>query len=308
MFFSSLIKLDSPSFLDHAESIEAFSKFAFEKCTPQESIKTGFYPPVGDENAELLPNVNGCFIFCVKEEVRKVPADTVKERVKEEIAKLKKANPSMKIGKDIKNRLKEEITQELLPYAFSKYSYTYGYYNIKKKAVFLNSASMNKADVVKAFIEHAFNSYFEFGYMNYTKSKEHPNENMANWLQTGQTPSKISAQFFVKLRDTDEGKGTISYKKQDLNEEKLKTYLKEGKTVAELELDYNNQLTFILSEDLTLKSIKFGKSVKEEAKTSDESEAGEFYADFCIMQGYVEEIHQYLVDKCLGGQLETDSN
>jgi recombination associated protein RdgC len=250
----------------------------------------------------------GSHLICLKVETRSVPANTIKEMVEEKIAQLKAQDPDAKITGALKKTLKEEIKNELLPRAFSKYERIYAYWDSKLSYLVINLASRTKAETFAAALKNAMPELTISALP--VQSIHEPTVSMTNWLTTGQHPAELELLEAVTIRDVDEedNKGSIKYANQDLNDDRLKGYLGETKTVSELEVRYDNKTSFILTEDLLIKSVKWSDEIKEEADNSGDDDSDSYLLSaFTVMQAEVKVLVKYLLDDCFGGeQLEIE--
>lgn len=275
----------------------------FVECKSHEETKSGWVSPLGDHSDYLTPSSLGCHLICLKIETRSVPANTLKEEVEKKIAELKQQDPDAKITGALKKNLKEEIKNELLPRAFSKYDRAYAYWDTKTDYLVVNVASRTKAETFAAAFKNAMPD-MDLSIIP-IQSIHEPTASMTNWLTTGQNPEKLEPLTTACIRDIDEesNSGSIKYNKQELDDDRLKGYLDESKTVADLEVEYDEKVSFTLTEDLSIKSVKWSDEVKGEAENEGDDDADSYMISaFSVMQAEVKELAKYLLDDCFGGE------
>ncbi len=87
-----------------------------------------------------------------------------------------------------------------------------------------------------------------------------------------------------ELRDTKKEGGIVRCSQQDLFADEIQSHLKAGKQVTRLAIEWRERLSCILSEDLTIKRLKFLDVVLDAAhEQGAEDEAAQFDADFTLM-------------------------
>jgi recombination associated protein RdgC len=301
MLFKSLSVYRINFSLTEDQLREKLQGFPFEACRPYEESKVGWVSPYGEHSDYLNPESLGCQLISLKIETRKVPSNTLNEMVNQKIAELRQKDPESRITGGLKKQIKEDIKQELLPRAFSNFDKVFAYIDNTLKYLVINVSSKSKAESFVSALRFALDDKsFEFIPV---KTTHEPTSAMTNWLVTGNVPKDIEPQETATIRDTDDASGNIKYNRQDLNDDRLKGYLGETKTVSELSLSFKNSLSFTLTENFIIKSIKWSDEVKSKADVgSDDSLEAALMADFTIMQGEIKELLKYLIDSCLGGE------
>ncbi|MGY4847789.1 recombination-associated protein RdgC, partial [Pasteurella multocida] len=98
----------------------------------------------------------------------------------------------------------------------------------------------------------------------------------------------------------------IKCKNQDLNSAEIETMLESDKVITKLSLEWEDNLSFILCEDGTLKRLKFSDNVLD--KNDDilkEDIAQRFDADFILMTSVLSELTELLLNE-FGGEKNYD--
>lgn len=302
MFYSSFYLYRVKGFnLTEEQLAERLAAHKYEPCRPYEEGKIGWISPFGEHSDYLNPGAMRCQMLCLKVEVRKVPANTINTILKERVAELRRKDPEIKISGGHKKQLKEDIKNELLPRAFPRYDEIYAYIDSELNYLVINTSSKSKAEAFVSALAFALDAA-EIKFSKVKTTRE-PAAVMTQWLISGDTPNKISTQISATLKDTESASGNIKYNKQDLNDEKLKGYLQEKKTVSELSVSYSDKITFTLNSDFIIKSVKWSDLVlSENSDENNDSLESTISSDFLIMRGYAKTLFEYLVDDCLGGE------
>ncbi|HIF5530231.1 TPA: recombination-associated protein RdgC, partial [Pasteurella multocida] len=99
----------------------------------------------------------------------------------------------------------------------------------------------------------------------------------------------------------------IKCKNQDLNSEEIDKMLESDKVITKLSLEWEDNLSFILNEDGTLKRLKFADNVldKNDDIILKEDYTQRFDADFILMTSVLSELTENLLNE-FGGEKEHD--
>lgn len=106
---------------------------------------------------------------------------------------------------------------------------------------------------------------------------------MTDWVAKGYTPDWLTLLEEGKLKSFETG-SEVTFRHQDLETDEVHSLLDAGKLVTKLALDWEDHLSFVLSESGVLSKIKFADDVRE--KNDDilkEDIAQRFDADFLLM-------------------------
>ena len=125
---------------------------------------------------------------------------------------------------------------------------------------------------------------------------------MTGWISNA--PDWLSVLEEAELVGFIEG-GVAKFKQQDLGSDEIIELLKAGKVVTKIDLDWEDNLSFVLCEDGTLKRLIFADEIKE--KNDDiakEDIAQRFDADFLLMTATLSELTKRLLNE-FGGEKES---
>jgi recombination associated protein RdgC len=107
---------------------------------------------------------------------------------------------------------------------------------------------------------------------------------MTEWLIHNETPTGISIEDECELRSPEEEGGIVRCKKHDLALPEIKNHLETGKQVIKLALNWEDRLSFVLDENLSVKRLRFLELIQEQvADTNSETEQERFDVEFSIM-------------------------
>ena len=70
---------------------------------------------------------------------------------------------------------------------------------------------------------------------------------------------------------------------QGLESDEVMGHLKAGKRVIQLAINWKDAIRFVLTEDFSIKRIRFEDSIQQEAETDADDSASQFDQDFAVM-------------------------
>ncbi|MES9913573.1 MAG: recombination-associated protein RdgC, partial [Candidatus Sedimenticola sp. 4PFRAG1] len=129
---------------------------------------------------------------------------------------------------------------------------------------------------------------------------------MTAWLRGVDPAADFVVQDECELRDTVEEGGIIRCRRQDLEGEEIRVHLDAGKQVVRLAVEWHERLALVLTEDMSVKRLKFMDVIQEEAAEAEtDDEAARFDVDFSLMSLELGRFIPRLVE-IFGGLAEED--
>lgn len=252
---------------------------AFVPCGSQDQSKYGWVPPLGREGNQLIHTTAGYMMLCAKKQERIIPAAVVKEALDEKVQEIE-MQQGRKVYKKEKDQLKEEILQTLRPRAFLRSQVTFAYLSPKDGLLVVNSSSANKAEELVHCIRESLGSFPVIPPV----SKNAPADVLTNWLQGNELPELFNVDRECELADPLEEGNRIRCKEQDLDAEEIQAHIEAGKRVMKLGVSWDDAIHCVISDDLSIKRLKFSEMILEQAEVADaESKAQQFDQDFAVM-------------------------
>ncbi|UBU76025.1 recombination-associated protein RdgC [Pasteurella multocida] len=276
---------------------EKLQQCAYRPCDKSDVSKFGWTNPI--HSSELLYHAAENKILLVAQKEEKIlPVHVVNNALNKRIEEFEKIQ-GRKLEKIEKLALKDDVIAVLLQQAFSKYKQTALFIDLEKGLIYVDASSYKTAEDVLALLRKTLGS-LPVVPLSFVKD---PHLVMTSWL--GDNPTWLVLLEEAEFTGTTES-GLIKCKNQDLNSAEIETMLESDKVITKLSLEWEDNLSFILCEDGTLKRLKFADDVLE--KNDDilkEDIAQRFDADFILMTSVLSELTEMLLNE-FGGEKETE--
>lgn len=256
-------------------------EFSFRPCGNQDLATMGWAAPIQQSN-QLLHSANGNIWLCLKKQERLLPSTVVAAELAAKVEKIE-AETGSPVPKKTQQDMKQEIIHQLLPQAFTKDSFTHGFVSVENNLVVVDAGSDGKAEAFLAMLRKAIGSLPVV-----PMARQSIEADMTLWLKQGPVPEGFALLEEAELKHPDEDGGTVRCKNQDLTADEISHHLEAGKLVQKLAIEWDETLTAIIQEDLTIKRLKFSDVLKEQNEDiPKDQQLARLDADFALMTGEV---------------------
>lgn len=211
--------------------------------------------------------------FALKKEEKVLPAGVIRDLLDERVAEIQEQE-QRNVGKKEKQELKEQLTDDLLPRAFTRSSRTQALIDRKHYFLLINNAAPAKAENLLTKLREALGG-LEARLPN---TKQSPGSLMTEWLLQGACAGGFELDSDCELKGTGDVVPTVKISKQDLTADEVVQHVKNGKSVTQLGLVWREQIAFVLTADFTLKRIQFLDVLQEEAESHGDDAASLAFA------------------------------
>jgi recombination associated protein RdgC len=280
--------------LSAEELHQALLEQQFNPCRGLDTHRSGWTTPLGKHGDQLVHATNSKFMLCMRREDRILPAAVIREAVQQKVDDIEASEPRQ-VGRKEKNDLREEVTVDLLPRAFTRSTHSYAYIDPANDWVILDCNSSTKAEEVLTLIRESLGS-FKVRPLTVNTA---PSAVMTEWVKDS-APADLVITDECELREPVEKGGVIRIRGVDLGSQEVLQHLNAGKQVSRLALEWQDRISCVLADDLSIKRLKFTDLVMDLAADSAEDDAMRFDADFAIMAS---ELSNFIPALChhLGG-------
>ncbi len=163
----------------------------------------------------------------------------------------------------------------------------------------LDAGSQAKADEVLTCLVKAIAGFA----VTLIHTQESPAASMAHWLASKEAPPGFSVDRECELKAADESKAIVRYTRHPLDTDEVSQHIADGKVPTRLALTWNDRISFVLTEALTLKKMAFLDVVLEDAPmTAGDRADDHFDADVSIATGELSRMLPALIE-AFGGEV-----
>lgn len=255
----------------------------------------GFTHPNAFTDLAVFEAQKTMLISLMREE-KVLPSAAIKHKLDEQVVKIQTAE-GRNVGRKEKQELREAIIDNLLPKALTKSSRTNGL--LDTGWLWVDTASRHKAENLLTKLREALGGLPA----QQPVARQSPASLMTNWLLHGEAQGRFVLDSDVTLVGVGDVAPKVKISRKDLTAEDVVQHAKNGMAVTELGLVWNNRVAFILTQDLTLKRIKWLDVVQEEAQDNCDDAQSQAYATQLLMTAALSMIFSELVE-LLGGWQE----
>ena len=253
---------------------------AFKPCGPQETNRQGWVPPLGKHGDQLVHSANGYHLIALRKEEKILPGPVVKEAV-EERAEAIELEQGRKVRRKEKDELKEQVMLEMLPQAFSRNRRCFAYLAPQDGVLVVDAGSAKQAEDLASTLRKSLGSLP----VRPPAVEQSPAFTFTGWLNESIAhPANITLGSECELKDPSEDGGVVRCKGLDLRADEIRNHLEAGMQVTKLALTWDDNVSFVLDEELGIRRLKFGETLQEQLDDVDVDDAlAKFDAAFTIM-------------------------
>jgi recombination associated protein RdgC len=235
-------------------------------------------------------------LLVFRAEKKLLPASVVTQVTKARALELEEQQ-GFKPGRKQMRELKEQVTDELLPRAFSIRRDTRVWIDCKNGWLVIDAASQTVADEVRGLLVKSIDQ-LPLGTVRVTQS---PVAAMTDWLLSGEGPAGFTLDQDTELRSPTEGNATVRYVGHTLDAEDMRRHIEAGKQCMRLAMTWNDRVSFVLTPSLTIKRIAPLDVLKEASDPTAQNDDERFDSDVTLMTAELDRMLNDLLD-ALGGE------
>jgi len=270
---------------------EVLQKRKARSCGQMELACEGWTEPLGLDGRSLVHKTDGKLMFCLRREDKVLPASLIRERMDENVFQIQQEQ-GRPVGRKEKMDIKDHLIQELLPKALVRASHTFAYIDPKNSWLIINAASAKRAEELIMLLRKSL------GTLNVVlpQTSMSPEAVMTQWLVNhDDMPNGFDIEDEVELRLVGEQASVIRCKHVDLSSQEIQAHVSAGKRVHRLAMNWQDRISFILHDDLSVRRLHFNTELIEEIDAGGD-EIAQFDADFSMMAAEFEEFIPALLE------------
>lgn len=235
------------------------------------------HPSKEKEKKELSCELFDTIQFAFRREEKIIPNAVIKRHLDEYINQINQQE-NRHIGKKERAELKELIINQLLPSAFSKFNHTSGFIDQKRHLLWVDSASDNKAS---HFINHLRRALGDLN-VALPQTPKSATQLFNDWLAFGEGEGNFTLGDSCELRGPENDPVVLKISKADLSFHVGHT-LRHNKNATQLNVIWQDKVSFTVSPDFRLRRVKFLPSFHEELEElAQEYDRGKGQIDYLV--------------------------
>ena len=255
----------------------ALAEQAFKPCNNMDFSRYGWVSSLG-RDSELYTHQCGNFIMlCSRKQEKILPPAAINELVEEKVSDFESAQ-SRNIYRKEKLTIRDDVIHSLLPRALLRSFVTYAYIDVKGRLLIIDTTGTNKAE---EFLEHLRASLGSLPVVPLSCHGDAANI-MTHWLKE-KMPEGLELDNECELQNPRESRNIVRCKNQELESAEINAHLKAGKRVVQLALLWRDSIRFMLTEDMSIRRLRFEEVIQEQAQGETDDRAAQFDQDFAVM-------------------------
>jgi len=270
---------------------------AFQPGDSVEMQRSGWASP--REDGALVYSINRQMLLTFRAEKKLLPASVVNQVTKARALEIEEQQ-GFKPGRKQLRELKEQVTDELLPRAFSIRRDTRVWIDPVNGWLVIDAASQTLADDVRSLLIKSIDQLP----LTSVRVALSPVAAMTEWLLSGEAPGGFTVDQDAELRSTGEGGATVRYVGHALEADDMRRHIEAGKQCTRLAMTWGDRVSFLLTPSLTIKRVTPLDVIKEAADTTAQNDDERFASDVALMTGELARMLSDLVEILGGDQLD----
>jgi recombination associated protein RdgC len=283
--------------MDAVRLAKELSAHPLVRCGSQDMGSRGWVYPRYD--GEFVHAVNRCWLLALGVEQKLLPASVVREATLERATRIE-AEQGRKVGRKELRDLRDHVTQELMPRAFTRRRTTWCWIDPVHGWLVLDAGSDAKAEEFIEVLSRALPGMP----LRVLNTQLSPTTAMTDWLAGGEAPAGFTIDQDLELRSAAQANATIRYAHHALEGEEIRAHIASCKIATKLGMTWADRISFVLTEKLQIKRLGFLDIIREQAENAENADE-QFDLDFTLMSGEVARMLDDLLP-ALGGEAKTE--
>jgi recombination associated protein RdgC len=292
---ATIYRLQTPWTMTAEQLATVLTQQAFAPCCSLELQSIGWASP--RTNDQLVHVVAGQWLLKLKTESKLLPASVINQVTKARAAEIEEQQ-GFAPGRKQMRELKENVTDDLLPRAFSNTKAMFVWIDPVNGWLVCDAATTARAEDALNLLIKAVDKFP----LETLRTVISPVSAMTSWLLNDEAPINFTVDQDTELRSTGEGKATVRYIRHTLEADTMRHNIEAGKQCTRLALTWADKISFVLTEGLVIKRISVLDVLKEDVDGSTKNDDERFDGDFMLMASELSKMFADVID-ALGGEL-----
>lgn len=300
LFRNALVyRLSAPWEADPDSVADRLAPLAFAPGLAGDAQSLGWVPAMEGEG--LAHRVGRHWLLTLRAEKKLLPASVINQFTRLRAKELEEEQ-GFRPGRKQMRELKERVTEELLPKAFSIFRDTRVWIDPVGRWVVVDTTAPARADEIIGLLKKSLDDLP----LMPLKLAHSPAQSMTTWLVDDDVPGPFTIDDDSELKDMGDTKAAVRYVRHPVDAETVQRHLKEGKQCTRLALTWRDRVSITLTETAAIKRINMLDVVREGREALDEGDARQvFDAEFALMTGEMSSLLEELL-AALGGEQQSE--
>ncbi|TAL82039.1 MAG: recombination-associated protein RdgC [Candidimonas sp.] len=281
--------------LSTADLCDVLEKKRFQPASAGSMQSIGWVPP--REDSDLAYPLNGQILLAMRSEKKLLPSAVIKDAAQNKARQIEEQQ-GYKPGRKQMKEIKEQVTDELLPKAFSVRHDTRVWIDTANHWLAIDTTSATKSDEVLGMLAKCIDPFP----VCQLYVKRSPASAMTSWLESDEAPAGFTIDQDSELRSTSQNRATVRYVRQSIAIEQVRKHVQDGKQCTRLALTWADKVSFVLNDLMDIKRVT-PLDILTESKDVAQNEAERFDSDFTLMTGELSRLLADLIDGLDGEKL-----
>ncbi len=281
--------------IDASELSQRLSRRPFQPCRPSQAVSSGWVAALSDDATDFVHKSGDYWLIRLQREERLLPASVIRSEVNSRIQEIQ-TGQGRRVQRKERLDIVDEVTQDLMPRAFTKSQYLEALINDREGWVWVNTASAGRAEDLLSLLREGLGNLP----VAIPDTQKSPVIVMSQWLLNGGLPEGMSLGGDVDLEDPQEEGGVVRVRGMYLESDEIRRHIESGKQVVRLALSWQDQIDFGVDKDLSLRRIRFSDELKGVNEELHEDVLARRDAD-CLLMGETLSTLQSAIAKTFGG-------
>lgn len=281
--------------IDASELSQRLSRRPFQSCRPSQPVSTGWVAALSDEATDFVHKSCDYWLIRLQREERLLPASVIRSEVNSRIQEIQ-AGQGRRVQRKERLDIVDEVTQDLMPRAFTKSQHLEALINDREGWVWVNTASAARAEELLSLLREGLGNLPVL----IPDTQKSPVAVMSQWLLNGGLPEGLSLGGDVDLEDPQEEGGVVRVRGMYLASDEIRRHIESGKQAVRLALSWQDQVDFVVDKDLSLRRIRFSDELKSINEELHEDVLARRDSD-CLLMGETLSTLHTTISKMFGG-------
>ena len=281
--------------IDASELSQRLSRRPFQPCRPSQPVSSGWVAALSDDATDFVHKSGDYWLIRLQREERLLPASVIRSEVNSRIQEIQ-TGQGRRVQRKERLDIVDEVTQDLMPRAFTKSQYLETLINDREGWVWVNTASAARAEELLSLLREGLGNLP----VVIPDTQKSPVIVMSQWLLKGGLPEGLSLGADVDLEDPQKEGGVVRVRGMYLESDEIRRHIESGKQAVGLALSWQDQVDFVVDSDLSLRRIRFSDELKSINEELQEDVLARRDAD-CLLVGETLSTLQTAIAKTFGG-------